>query len=565
MKEIFDRNKRVIRYIYRVKEYVNRQDEVHTVWLIQILAKDITELLTYVMEHKAVFCEWGLEINEEYIFSVLSQMLEAQKSEDYILYGDILQLQLLPVLIDIQNAIRNSGEDCFQTFWEQNMEALKEKDSRLYRQMLECEKLHEASPYGSDIYSIEDTTVGDLTVSVTSEQQKIYLHSIENPVGSAKALIDVYYDVYTDDYVIYGLGLGYHCIELAARDIDLHITIIENDIGMIQLAMTYMDMSWYFNHPGVRILYDADWSEWGKVLKCVEDKVVLFHRPSVRRIKNEQVKEKIQNFFVHEGSMRARSDQMVRNFRFNVKHCELDLSWFKEQFKGNTIIVVGAGPSLDKNVHLLKDKPQDCIVLAMGAVCRKLHNMGISMDYIIITDPKEISDGQIKGVEDLDIPMILLSTATKGVTRNYRGRKFMLCQRGVEDAEQLAKERDLMLFETGGSVATTAVDMCIRFQAGRIVLIGQDLAFTGNRNHTEGARDEGIADYEDMIMVEDVFGNPVPTSRPFLMYREWMERRIAREDVTMPVVDATEGGARIKGTEVRMLAEVLFGDSHAGI
>lgn len=557
MKDIYDRNKLVLRRIYQMKEYVNKQDDVNIVWLIQILAKDILEILTYVIEHKDAFYDWGLEINGEYIFSVLSQMLDAQKAEDYVLYGDILQLQMLPVLIDIQNAIRNSGEDYVQIYWKQNMEALEEKDLGLYQQMLECEKLHENSPYGKDVYSVEDTTVGDLTVAVTSGEQKIYLHSNENPAGCAKPFIDVYYDVYKDDYVIYGLGLGYHCKELAGRDIDLHITIIENDIRMIQLAMTYTDMSWYFKHPGIKIIYDADWKEWSKALKAAENKVVLFHRPSVRRIKNEVVKQQIQKFLVHEGSMRVRSDRMVQNFRFNVKHCELDLSKPEQQFKGKNVIIVGAGPSLDKNVHLLKELPQDYLVLAMGAVCRKLYNMGVSMDYIIITDPKELSDGQIKGVENSDIPMILLSTATKGVTRNYHGRKFMLCQKGFEDAERLAGEKGLMLFETGGSVATTAVDMCIRFQAARIVLIGQDLAFTGNRNHAAGARDEGIADYDDMIMVEDVYGNPVPTSRPFLMYREWIERRIAREDVGMPVIDATEGGAKIKGTEIKRLAEVL--------
>lgn len=557
MKDIYTKNKLVIRRIYQMREYINRQDDVNVVGLILALAGDISEILTYVMDRKDIFCGLGLPLDEDYVFSVLNQMLGAQKQEDYILYGDILQLQLLPILIEIQNAIRNSGEDLLTTYWEQNMEALKNKDLRLYQQMLECEKLHENSPYGKDVYSVEDTTVGDLTVAVTAGEEKRYLHSNENPVGSAASLIDAYYDVYKETYVIYGLGLGYHCKELAGRDIDLHITILENDIGMIQLAMTYTDMSWYFGHPGVKLIYDAGWKEWSKVLGNAEDKVVLFHHPSVQRIKDEQVRRQIQKFLVSEGSMRARSDRMVQNFRFNVKHCELDLSKPEQQFKGKNVIIVGAGPSLDKNVHLLKELPQDYLVLAMGAVCRKLYNMGVSMDYIIITDPKELSDGQIKGVENSDIPMILLSTATKGVTRNYHGRKFMLCQKGFEDAEQLAGEKGLMLFETGGSVATTAVDMCIRFQAARIVLIGQDLAFTGNRNHAAGARDEGITDYDDMIMVEDVYGNPVPTSRPFLMYREWIERRIAREDVGMPVIDATEGGAKIKGTEIKRLAEVL--------
>ena len=113
------------------------------------------------------------------------------------------------------------------------------------------------------------------------------------------------------------------------------------------------------------------------------------------------------------------------------------------------------------------------------------------------------------------------------------------------------------IFETGGSVATTAVDLCIRFKANQIVFVGLDMAYTGNRNHASGARDEGITDYQDMIMVDGVYGDKVPTTQPFQMYREWIERRIARADVNMPVVDATEGGAKIKGTEVKMLRDVI--------
>ena len=557
MKDIYRKNKQVLCWIYQMREYINKQDNVNVIGLIQVLARGISEILTDVIEKKRFFSKCGLEIDQEYMLSVLQQMLDAQEQEDYILYGDILQLQMLPVLIEVQNAIRNSGEELLEVYWEQNMQALKDKDMCLYKQLLECEKLHDNSPYGKDVYSVEDTIIGDLTVAVTAGEKKIYLHSKENPVGYVKELIDTYYNPYIDEYLIYGMGLGYHCDYLASKDCDLNVTILENDIGIIQLAMTYTDMSWYFNHSGVKILYDADWTKLGEKLKYTQNQVVLFHQPSVKRIKNEKILQQIQRYLVYEGSSRVRSDRMIRNYLFNIRCCEWNLRELEQEFREKTVIIVGAGPSLDKNVHLLKKKHDNTVVLAVGAVCRKLFKMGISMDYIIITDPKEVSDAQIQGLEESGIPMILLSTATKGVARKYQGKKYLLFQKGFQDAEHFADEQGLILFETGGSVATTAVDMCVRFEVGRIVFIGLDMAYTGNRNHASGARDEGITDYEDMIMVEDVYGNLVPTTRPFQLYREWIERRIARADVKMPVIDATEGGARIKGTEVRTLEEVL--------
>ena len=42
-------------------------------------------------------------------------------------------------------------------------------------------------------------------------------------------------------------------------------------------------------------------------------------------------------------------------------------------------------------------------------------------------------------------------------------------------------------------------------------------------------------------------GENLATNRPFIMYRRWIERRLIQEDVTMPVYDATEGGAKKEG------------------
>ncbi len=554
---LYNKNKRILYWIYQVREYIHRQDSVNTISVVSLIAQEITPILTEVIEKKDFFAEFGLAIDEEYLLCVLRQMLAAQTQEDYILYGDLLQLQILPILIDVQNAIRNSGEDLVELYWNQNMEALKDKDPQLYRQMLSCEELHRDTPYCEDVYSVEDTTVGDLTVAVTAERQSLYLYSNENPKGYVRPWIDSCYNPYIDDYVVYGLGLGYHCEYLASKDYDLHLTILENDIGMIQLAMTYTDMSWYFNHPGVRICYDGDWMQLRESLRDADKKIVLFHEPSVRRIKDKEIANLIQRYMVYEGSSRARNDRMIQNFRYNTNHCDCDLSEVEQRFHGKTVIIVGAGPSLDKNVHILKERHEDVIILAMGAVCRKLHQMGVPMDYIIITDPKVISNAQIQGVEDCGVPMLVLSTATKGIARNYHGHLYMLCQKGFEDAEQFAVEHHLPIFETGGSVATTAVDLCIRFKANQIVFVGLDMAYTGNRNHASGARDEGITDYQDMIMVDGVYGDKVPTTQPFQMYREWIERRMARADVNMPVVDATEGGAKIKGTEVKMLRDVI--------
>lgn len=556
MQELYSKNKIILRSIIGLSENVKRQNNVSIIWYMQMLAKELGVLLSMVVEEQSVLAEYGLNLDLEYLFTILNQMLAAQDNEDYILYSDLAEFQMYPLLLELQNTIRLHN-DFFESYWEQNMQMLKEKDSNLYQQLLDAERLQEQSVYKNDIYSVEDTNIGDYTVAVTSEDKKLYLHDNNNPVGNAHYLIDYYYDAYKNDYLIIGLGLGYHGANLAQRDTDLQITIIENDIGMIQLAMTYTDMSWYIKHEGVRIVYDAEFQEMSKILKEREEIVVVLHQPSIKRVKQERVLHPLRNLLTHEGSIRAYSDRMVKNFIYNSNHCYTDLTEVKKDFENKTVVIVAAGPSLDRNVHLLKERRENVVIFALGAVLRKLIRLQIPVDYTIITDPKEGTYVQIEGIENSEVPMFLMSTATKKIAKCYQGRKYLICQNGYPDAEQYARGHELELFETGGSVATTALDLCIRWNAKKIILVGHDLAFTGNRDHATDVHQDGTSNFDDMMMVEDVFGNMVPTCRPFAMYREWMERRITENDVTMPVIDATEGGAKIKGTDICTLEEVL--------
>ena len=132
----------------------------------------------------------------------------------------------------------------------------------------------------------------------------------------------------------------------------------------------------------------------------------------------------------------------------------------------------------------------------------------------------------------------------------------MVCQQGYPKAEEYAKEKGLHLFQTGGSVSTTALDLGITFGCSRIIFIGLDLAYTDNFAHASDTSRRVAADFDNLRQVEDNHGNMIPTSRTLDMYREWIENRIKGiEDIEF--IDATEGGARIKGMRVAKLADVI--------
>jgi hypothetical protein len=56
--------------------------------------------------------------------------------------------------------------------------------------------------------------------------------------------------------------------------------------------------------------------------------------------------------------------------------------------------------------------------------------------------------------------------------------------------------------------------------------------------------------------VEDIYGKLIYTSKSLDMYRQWIENRIKGiKDIEF--IDATEGGARIKGMQIRKLSECI--------
>ena len=89
-----------------------------------------------------------------------------------------------------------------------------------------------------------------------------------------------------------------------------------------------------------------------------------------------------------------------------------------------------------------------------------------------------------------------------------------------------------------------------------MILIGQDLAMTGNRTHADGTfkdkMDEIDINSGQYFEVESIDGGKVLTRDDFDRYRKWFEE-VAEKWQHVKMIDATEGGALIHGSKVMTL------------
>lgn len=223
-------------------------------------------------------------------------------------------------------------------------------------------------------------------------------------------------------------------------------------------------------------------------------------------------------------------------------------------------IVVSAGPSLDKNINGLKKAKDKAFIIVVDTALKAVLRAGIVPDLTITIDPHKplilFEDERIR-----KLPMIFCIMSNKQVMDSQKGKKIFF-----GDSESYIQaifnkyDKKLSTLETGGSVACNAFSTAVFLGFKNIILVGQDLAYPNGKEHTKDAYDNEaenkLKDGKRYFEVEDIYGGKVLTEENMDAYRLWFETQIVRYP-HLHVIDATEGGAKIRGTEVLTLNDTI--------
>lgn len=558
VKKIFQNNIEVLAYSDKAISYFKRQNyhlalifATRTIDAIQSIVEDIIACQTYFNEHSSI-------VIPQYIIEMLENLLSTLENKDYIFFTDLLELQFNPFIISLQEEVIRKEGITFNTFlYEDNMKLLEQKDERLVKALKNSMTPSHLMDKG---YSMEYTSCGLMTMALFDGQQKYYMHGNGQIMKDAQMIAEEWFHADKFEYIIYGLGLGYHVIELLSLDETLTIKVFESDINVIQMAMAFTDMKLLLTSDRVRIIYDPKFEEYSYIMKNIGENIVsVIHYPSIRNINNLQIREWLEDYFIQYSSVANQLHSLNGNFRRNISHYDDTVDNLRTCFMGKDLYIIAAGPSLDCNYMELKKLKENSIILATGTVFRKLMAKGIKPNYVIITDSGITAANQMSGLETSDIPIIILSTANYRIGETYQGKRYLVCQVGYGKAEQLAREKGYALYQTGGSVSTTALDIGISLGCRRIIFLGLDLAFTGDYDHASDTALRKAVYSNDLRQVPDIYGNKVYTSNNLDIYRKWIEKRISKV-TDIEFIDATEGGARIKGMKIATLSETIAGN-----
>lgn len=230
----------------------------------------------------------------------------------------------------------------------------------------------------------------------------------------------------------------------------------------------------------------------------------------------------------------------------------------KKNLQGLPAVLVAAGPSLDKNIEQLKVVQGHVFIMAVDTALNTVLSHGIIPDMTITVDshkPLELfADERVK-----EIPIALAPRSNEKVVARSKAKRFY----ELDPQEYLGilygeLEKEVESLATGGSVANNALSLLVLMGFETILFMGQDLAYPNGQQHTFAAyhKQEGLQEGREYFEVDDIYGNRVLTEENMEVYLRWFESYIdLLPDIRF--IDATEGGARIQGTEIRTMAEMV--------
>ena len=221
------------------------------------------------------------------------------------------------------------------------------------------------------------------------------------------------------------------------------------------------------------------------------------------------------------------------------------------------IVIASGGPSLSKQIPLLKKYRSKCILIASGSTINSLLEEEICPDYIISVDGGEANFNHFKSIAVntlRDAKLIFAFSSNYKIQQNFKNTMYAFLLNDDEKFQNyLYKEFDLIFprLVGGTSVANFALSCAINMTEAPIAIIGQDLAYTNNYSHAKGNKncekmDEGLLIKKQAFKETGYYGQKVWTDSLFVAMREEFEKLYVVYEDEKEIYNCTEGGLKIE-------------------
>ena len=235
-------------------------------------------------------------------------------------------------------------------------------------------------------------------------------------------------------------------------------------------------------------------------------------------------------------------------------------------------LFIAAGPSLEKNIHLIKNYENKCMIVCADVTLSRVLEEGIKPDFVVTIDPNpEIKAcwSDLKGnmVDTSNITLVAPTSTNTNTLKSWKG-KIILFNQSDNLASPKGQALKQIITPTQGYgeiynnffVGATMLQFVSIFSPDVIILTGYDFAYTDNKVYCDGIVERKAAftvDYnpermaiyteelrEALLKLSNlncpIGQEKIPTSILLDFYKRTFVSLVRKYKIT--VINSTEGG-----------------------
>ncbi len=229
------------------------------------------------------------------------------------------------------------------------------------------------------------------------------------------------------------------------------------------------------------------------------------------------------------------------------------------KFKKIPAVIVGAGPSLEKQIPLLKSLKNKALIFAGGSSMNALNGFDLMPHFGAGIDPNLMQKKRLLEHQGCHLPYFYRNRMNHQAFDLLSGEKLYISGSGgyeignYFDEALNIKETEL---DEGHNVVNFLTEIAERMGCSPIVYVGLDLALTGGKEYSSFVEDVTGPPLEKKIVRTDIYGQPVQTYWKWVAESFWIST-FAKEHPKLKCYNATEGGIGIEGVENISLQKVV--------
>ncbi|ECK2604031.1 motility associated factor glycosyltransferase family protein [Campylobacter coli] len=398
----------------------------------------------------------------------------------------------------------------------------------------------------------------------------------QDPIKELQTMLNTYNDKYLLYPVLYfyGFGNGILFKALLQNKNHQHIVVFEKDIEIIWTMFHILDFSHELQSARLIVLENdklqaQDYTElcsskpffqFSRIyfLELMSHYYERFHEDILGL--NKKLAENFKNSIVSYGNDPLDALQGIEQFVYNlpqmITHPSYKELLSKRKGISDTAIIVSTGPSLTKQLPLLKKYASKATIFCADSSYPILAKHGIKPDYVLSLERIPLTSEFFNndfGEFDKDIVFVCAGVVHPKTIEYLKNKTFIITQK-ILAFPYYINLKNFCYAAIGFSVAHMAYEFATHLNYKNIIFIGQDLAYAENGNsHPDDYQNSANYEsqmYEHILTIAYGGNGKVETHSIWLLFKNWFENEMIPNTRKMGITtyNCTEGGARIEGT-----------------